>query len=299
MNCPGMFLIYTARPRSYRELPFRMSEFGHVHRHELSGVLSGLTRVRAFTQDDAHIFCSINQIEHEIINIMNMLDKAMQKTGFLEYVIKISTRPESYAGTIENWNIAESALKNALMSMHKLYDIQEGEGAFYGPKIEIQLKDSLGRFWQCGTIQLDFVQPENFDMSFINEKGQSERVVVIHQAIYGSLERFFALLLEHHKGKLPAWLAPIQCRILTITDVQKEYGEKVYNELLHKGIRIEMDYSSDPLNGKIQRAQKDKAFCMIIIGKKEQEQHTISVRFLDGSQKMGISQSDLLDLLSQ
>jgi len=299
MNCPGMFLIYNSRPRSYRELPFRMSEFGHVHRHELSGVLSGLTRVRAFTQDDAHIFCSLAQIKDEIINIMNMLDCAMKKAGFNEYAIKVSTRPNNFSGSIENWDKAENALKEALNEMKKQYEIQQGEGAFYGPKIEIQLKDSLGRMWQCGTIQLDFVQPGNFDMNFVNEHGKQERVVVIHQALYGSLERFFALLLEHHKGKLPCCFAPIQARVLTITDDQREYGEQITMKLLEQGIRCEFDKTSDPLNGKIQHAQRDRVFAMIIIGKKEVEKECVSIRFLDGTQKMGISFDECATLLKQ
>ena len=297
MNCPGAFLIFGSRPRSYRELPLRLSEFGHVHRHEISGVLHGLTRVRAFTQDDAHIFCSHEQIEDEIVMILNLIDSVMTKAGFYDVEIALSTKPESAMGSDEIWSSAIQALEKALVKCNKTFFVKEGEGAFYGPKIEICIKDSLGRKWQCGTIQVDFFQPENFDLSFINAQGKKERPVIIHQAMYGSLERFFAITLEHHKGHLPVWLSPIQARILPITDAQKEYADTLFYACKMADIRCDYDVTSDPLSGKIQRAQHDKIPYMIIVGRKEAEAGLVSLREKDGKQTNGITLAECISLI--
>lgn len=289
MNCPGAFLVYKTRPRSYRELPLRLSEFGGVHRHELSGVLHGLMRVRAFTQDDAHIMCTVDQIEQEIISVLEIIHKMLAKTGFEKISISLATRPEKAMGSVELWNKAIDALKMALEKSGHAYTIKEGEGAFYGPKIEIGIQDSMGRTWQCGTIQVDFMLPENFDLTCIASNGQKERIVVIHHAIYGSLERFFAILLEHYKGKFPFWLAPVQARVLTITDQEGEYGKSIVAALKKAGVRAEIDLSSDPLSGKIKAAQEERIPWMLVIGKKEAAQNTITLRQSDGSQEMGLS----------
>jgi len=295
MNCPGAILTYKTRPRSYRELPLKLSEFGHVHRHELSGVLHGLMRVRAFTQDDAHIFCTIDQVEQEIATIMNMISTMLHKFGFTKINVAISTRPQDSIGSDELWEKAIQALKNALDSSGRPYAIKEGEGAFYGPKIDIDIEDSMGRHWQCGTVQVDFFQPENFDISYVAASGKKERPVIIHQAIYGSLERFFAIVLEHFKGNLPFWLAPIQARILTITDEQKEYAHTIYNLLKQAGVRVEIDLTSDPLAGQIKSAQLEKIPLMVVIGKKEMAQEQVTLRHRDGKQEMGITLPALLE----
>jgi threonyl-tRNA synthetase len=300
MNCPGMFLIYNSRPRSYRELPLRLSEFGHVHRCELSGVLHGLTRVRAFTQDDAHFFCRLSQLEDEILMILSIIDIVMKKAGLLNTQIVITTKPSNASGSAESWEIATNSLMQSLKRFGKDFEISEGDGAFYGPKIEIRVKDNFDRVWTCGTIQVDFVQPENFDMTYINEKGEKERPVVIHQAIYGSLERFFAILLEHHKGHLPFWLAPTQIKILPITDLQHEYSKKVSDFINSNGkFRVLIDESSDPLPSKIQRAQKERIPVMIIIGKKEQIENIVSLRFANGTQKNSVMQDELIKILKE
>lgn len=295
MNCPGMFLIYNNRPRSYRELPFRMFEFGHVHRHELSGVLHGLLRVRAFTIDDGHIFCTQDQLEDEIKTLIGLTFKVLKKFGFENIKVAVSTKPENSIGGDDKWELATNALEEALSKSGIKYIIQEGEGAFYGPKIEFVITDSMGREWQCSTIQVDFFQPENFDMTYVSPEGKLERPVIIHRAIYGSLERFFAVLLEHNKGRLPYWLAPLQVKILTITDDQKEYAEKIHQELLKNNIRVGLDESSDPLSGKIKTAQLDQVPWMIVIGKKEVANNTVTLRHLDGRQENNISINDFVE----
>ena len=295
MNCPGSILVYKDRPHSYRELPLRLAEFGLDHRHELSGVLHGLMRVRAFTQDDAHIYCMPSQIEQEVLKIIEMTYAVYKKFGFESIRVALATKPAKSMGSDAQWNIAIDALKNALNTVGIAYEIAEGEGAFYGPKIEFHILDSMKRSWQCGTVQIDFNQPENFDLSYVSSSGTKERPVMIHRAIYGSLERFFAIVLEHHKGLLPFWLAPIQARILTITDDQAAYGKEVYSLLKHAGIRVEFDESSDPLSGKIKTAQLDKIPWMLVIGKKETEQRTVTLRYFDGKQEMGIGIEKLVE----
>lgn len=293
MNCPGAFLVYNSRPRSYRELPLKLAEFGHVHRHELSGVLHGLMRVRAFTQDDTHIMCTHDQLEQEIINVLELIDITMKKTGFEKLNIALSTKPDDAMGDDSVWEKAIISLKSALEKTGHKYVIQEGEGAFYGPKIEIGIEDSIGRTWQCGTIQVDFFQPENFDLTYVASSGKKERPVIIHHAIYGSLERFFAIILEHHKGKLPFWLAPEQVRVLTITDDQKAYGESIVNELKTLGIRISLDTSSDPISGKIKAAQQMKLPWMLVVGQKEMDNKTITLRHTSGKQEFDLTINEI------
>lgn len=294
MNCPGSILVYKNRPRSYRELPLKLSEFGHVHRHELSGVLHGLLRVRAFTQDDAHIYCMPSHIESVILEILSMIFTTLKKVGFDSIQVALSTKPEKAMGSDALWQEATTALENALKSSHTQYIIKPGDGAFYGPKIEIMIEDSLKRSWTCSTIQLDFFAAENFDLSYISSQGTKERPVIIHQAIYGSLERFFAILLEHYKGNLPFWLSPTQARILTITDAQKEYARILLNDLKKAGIRIDVDTSSDPLSGQIKTAQQEKIPWMLIIGPKEVDTKTITLRLSNGKQEFGLTTHDLL-----
>ncbi len=295
MNCPGAILTYQTRPRSYRELPLKLSEFGHVHRHELSGVLHGLMRVRAFTQDDAHIFCTLEQVEHEVLTILKLAFGVLKKVGFSKVHVALSTKPAKAIDSNNNktWEIATAILKKALDTFGQPYTINEGEGAFYGPKIEIGIEDSMNRTWQCGTVQLDLFQSESFDLSYVTPQGTKGRPVIIHQAIYGSLERFFAILLEHTKGNLPFWLAPLQARILTITDAQKNYAEKIYTAL-KSHMRIDIDHSSDPLAGQIKTAQLEKIPWMIIVGKKEEETQTTTLRFSNGKQEFNLSINDLL-----
>jgi threonyl-tRNA synthetase len=294
MNCPGAILVYSERPHSYRELPMRLAEFGLDHRHELSGVLHGLMRVRAFTQDDAHVFCTLEQIEQEVLNMIKMAYTVYKKFGFNDIRVALATKPEKSMGTQAQWDIAIQALKNALDKNGIAYELAEGEGAFYGPKIEFHILDSMKRSWQCGTIQIDFNQPENFDLTYVTNQGTKERPVMIHRALYGSRERFFAILLEHYKGLLPFWLAPVQVRILTITDDQKEYAHNILQQLKKAGIRAEMDQSSDQISAKIKSAQLEKIPWMLVLGKKEVEQNTITLRYADGKQEFGLTLEALL-----
>ncbi len=289
MNCPGSILIYKTRPRSYRELPLKLAEYGHCHRHELSGVLHGLMRVRAFTQDDAHIYCTAEQLEHEIITIIQMVLQMLSKFNLHDITFAISTRPEKYMGSDDLWQTATQALTQALDKSNASYGIKEGEGAFYGPKIEVVIQDSMGRNWQCGTIQVDFFQPENFDITYINALGLKQRPVIIHQAIFGSLERFFAIILEHCKGNLPFFLAPVQIKILTITDAQKPYAQTLYQALKKRSVRVEVDMSSDPLAGQIKNAQHERIPLMLVVGKREMETQTVALRYQDGRQEPALS----------
>lgn len=297
MNCPGSILVYKSRPRSYRELPLKLAEFGLVHRYELSGVLHGLLRVRAFTQDDAHIYCEPEQIEQEVRHILSIIKKVMATFGFTEITYAISTKPDNAMGSDALWQQATTALKHALEAESLSYNIQEGEGAFYGPKIEVKIKDSMGREWQCGTIQVDFFMPENFDLTYIASGGERRRPVIIHQAIYGSLERFFAILLEHHKGLLPLSIAPVQIKILPITDQEKDYADEIAKTLIESGVRCEVEESSDPLSAKIKSAQMEKIPLMIIIGKQEKLNKKITLRHFDGKQEKDLSTNDILNII--
>lgn len=277
MNCPGGMLVYKSRPHSYRELPMRVAELGLVHRHELSGALHGLMRVRCFTQDDAHIFMMPSQIEKEILGVMKLIDKFYSIFGF-KYHIELSTRPEESLGTDEQWELATNGLKKALESSGKKYKINEGDGAFYGPKIDFHLEDCLGRTWQCGTIQLDFQMPERFDLTYVGEDGEKHRPVMIHRVVLGSIERFIGILTEHFAGAFPLWLAPEQVRILPISDRLQPEAMKIQEELKEAGIRVSVDTRSEKMGYKIREAQLKKVPYMLVIGDKEVETGTVSVR---------------------
>jgi threonyl-tRNA synthetase len=294
MNCPGGIVIYKDRPHSYRELPLRLAEFGHVHRFELSGVLHGLFRVRAFTQDDAHHFCTVDQIESEVVYLLELIEKVYGKFGFKNIKMALSTRPEKYIGTPEAWKKATAALRNGLEKHGIAYKIQEGEGAFYGPKIEVKIEDAMGREWQCGTVQVDFFMPMNFGAEYIDSDQSRKTPVMIHVAIYGSLERFFGILLEHFKGHFPFWLAPVQARVLTITDVQHAYADGIVEALRNVGIRVERDDSGDQISAQIRRAQVEKIPWMLVVGQKEVDQKTITLRHPDGKQEFGVTTETLI-----
>ncbi len=295
MNCPGSILIYASRPRSYRELPLKLAEFGHDHRHELSGVLHGLFRVRGFVMDDAHIYCMPDQLASEIVAILKMVNEVFAKFDFKSVFFMLATRPPKSMGSDELWEKATDALKKGLETLGLPYTIKEGDGAFYGPKIDFGIEDSMGRRWQCATVQVDFAQPENFNLWYIAPNGQKERPVIIHRAIYGSLERFLGILLEHFKGLLPFFISPIQIRLLTITDDQKEYATHIMHRLKEAGVRVELDESSDPISGKIKAATIEKIPWMLIIGKKEAESNTVTLRLYDGKQEPGISIDEVVN----
>lgn len=296
MNCPGSILVYKERPRSYRELPLRLMEFGKVHRHELSGVLHGLFRVRAFTIDDTHIYCTIDQIESEIKTNIGIITRVMKKFGLEKNLhIVLSTKPKKAMGSDEIWTKAINALKNSLEQADLTYEVAEGDGAFYGPKIGFEFIDSMGRAWGCGTIQLDFFQPENFNLSYVASNGSQQRPVILHQAIYGSLERFFGTILEHFKGHLPFWLTPVQARILTISQEQYPTAQALYTQLKNEHMRVEIDTSGATLAAQIKDAQLDKIPWMIILGKKEVENGTLTLRYSTGKQENSISYQTLLD----
>ena len=277
MNCPGGMIIYKQNLHSYRELPIRMGELGLVHRHEMSGVLHGLMRVRAFTQDDAHIFMLPEQIIDEIKGVINLVDRFYNLFGF-PYHVELSTRPENSMGSEEDWEIATNALIQALDEKGIKYVVNEGDGAFYGPKIDFHLQDSLDRTWQCGTIQLDFQMPEKFDLTYIGEDGEKHRPVMIHRVIYGSIERFIGILTEHFAGAFPTWLAPLQVRVLPITERQHDYARQVVAELEKQNIRVDSDFRSEKIGYKIREGQLQKIPYLIILGDKEVEAGTIAVR---------------------
>lgn len=277
MNCPGGMLVYKRKIHSYRDLPERVGELGLVHRHELSGVLHGLMRVRCFTQDDAHIFCLPEQIESEIIQLMKLINEIYTLFGF-KYSIELSTRPENSMGTDEQWNLAIESLKHALEVQNIEYKINEGDGAFYGPKIDFHLEDCLKRTWQCGTIQLDFQMPEKFDLSYIGKDGEKHRPVMLHRVVFGSIERFIGILIEHYAGAFPVWLAPVQVKILPIADSHIDYAKEVSDILTKLGIRVEIDDRNEKIGYKIREAQLEKVPYMIVVGDKEIESKTIGVR---------------------
>ena len=289
MNCPGAILHYQERPRSYKELPLRLAEFGFVHRRELSGVLHGLFRVRGFTQDDSHTFCTVDQIADAVKLILERADTIYKKFGFSNVKYFLSTRPEKSMGSDENWQKATDGLRSALEKQGLQYEVDEGGGAFYGPKIDIKILDAMGREWQCGTCQIDFNQPENFKLEYVDADQSRKRPVIIHVALYGSIERFLGILLEHFKGHLPFWLAPVQVRVLKITDGQADYANSVAEKLIAAGLRIELDHTGDQISAQIRRAQVDKVPWMIVLGKKEQEQNTVTLRLADGTQEFGLT----------
>ena len=277
MNCPGGMIVYKSKLHSYKELPIRAGELGLVHRHEKSGQLNGLFRVRCFTQDDAHIFCLPNQIEDEIKGVMKLVDEVYSKFGF-EYTIELSTRPEDSMGSEELWNMAESALAKVLNDTGREYTINEGDGAFYGPKIDFHIKDCLGRDWQCGTIQLDFQMPERFDLTYIGEDGEKHRPVMLHRVIFGSIERFIGIITEHYAGAFPAWLAPVQVKILAISEAHHDYAKEIEEKFKAAGLRVEMDLREEKIGYKIREAQLQKIPYMIILGEKEKAANAVGVR---------------------
>ena len=277
MNCPGGMLVYKNKMHSYKEFPIRVGELGLVHRHEKSGELNGLFRVRCFTQDDAHIFCLPEQIESEIINLMHLINEVYSIFGF-SYTIELSTRPDNSMGSDEDWALAEGALKEALEDQNLEYHINEGDGAFYGPKIDFHIKDCIGREWQCGTIQLDFQMPERFDLTYIGEDGEKHRPVMLHRVIFGSIERFIGILIEHYAGAFPTWLSPVQVKILPIADSHNEYAQKIQRELEDNGIRVEVDERQEKIGYKIREAQLQKVPYMLVVGDKEKELNAVGVR---------------------
>ncbi|MBS3994845.1 MAG: threonine--tRNA ligase [Alkaliphilus sp.] len=298
MNCPGSMLVYKRKMYSYRDFPIRLAEMGLVHRHELSGALHGLMRVRCFTQDDSHIFMLSEQIKDELVNRIDFIDYIYNVFGF-KYRIELSTRPENSMGTNEEWDIATEALREALEEKRFPYKINEGDGAFYGPKIDFHLEDSIGRTWQCGTIQLDFQMPQRFELSYTGSDGEKHRPVMLHSVIYGSIERFIGILIEHFAGKFPAWIAPVQVKILPIADKFHGYAKEIATKLKNADLRVELDDRNEKIGYKIREAQLLKIPYMIIVGEKEMESNTISVRSRDqgelGSQELEFFIENLLE----
>ena len=281
MNCPGGMLVYKTEPHSYRDLPLRMAELGLVHRHELSGALHGLFRVRCFTQDDAHIFMTWDQMEEEIQNVVRLFDEVYSVFG-LTYQIEVSTMPEDHIGDEKTWDFATETLKKAITDMGKEFVINEGDGAFYGPKLDFHLADSLGRTWQCGTIQLDMQMPERFELEYTGADGEKHRPVMIHRVVLGSIERFIGVITEHFGGAFPAWLTPVQVKVLPVTDRAAEYADGVAKALDDAGFRVEVDHRSEKLGYKIREAQTMKIPYMVVVGDKDMENHTVSIRHRTG-----------------
>lgn len=296
MNCVNHIMVYKSDLRSYRDLPLKLFELGTVHRHEKSGVLHGLMRVRAFTQDDAHVFCTPEQLNGEIVKIIDFVTDVMNVFGF-EFEIEVSTKPEKYIGSDDNWEKATEALFEALKIKGLPYEINEGDGAFYGPKIDIKLKDAIGRFWQCATIQADFNLPERFDLTYIGEDGQKHRPIMLHRVILGSVDRFIGVLTEHFAGSFPVWIAPVQVKVMNITDDSLARCKEVETALRAEGFRVQGDYRNEKINLKIREAQLEKIPHMIILGKNEVENGTITVRLRDGSNKNNLDLSDYISVL--
>lgn len=299
MNCPSHCLLFAGDKHSYRELPLRIADFGRLHRFEKSGVMHGLTRVRTFCQDDAHIFCTMEQLQSEIAGFMKLLNEVYEKLGMTNYKIYLSTRPEKRMGSDEIWDTAEGALKKALESMNMPYEINPGDGAFYGPKLDIMFVDAIQRPWQLGTLQCDFNLPLNFDLKYTGEDNQEHSPVMLHRAILGSLERFIGVYLEHCAGHLPAWLAPTQVAILNVTDRVNPYCEEIEQSLRAQGVRVEFDRRNEKLNFKIREAQVQKVPYMLIVGDKEAETRTLSLRLRDGSQASGIALDTVINHIMQ
>ncbi|MDK8282067.1 MAG: threonine--tRNA ligase [Peptoniphilus lacrimalis] len=298
MNCPGSTLIYSTTPHSYRDLPLRYAEFGLVHRHELSGALHGLFRVRSFTQDDAHIYCLPNQIKSEVFEIIDLANLLYDTFGF-KYSVELSTRPDDYMGDLESWNEAEKALKEALEEKGMPYTINEGDGAFYGPKIDYHLEDAIGRTWQCGTIQLDFQLPQNFELTYVAEDGSKKRPVMLHRALFGSVERFMGILIEHFAGKFPLWLSPVQVEIIPVSEKFKPYAGEVFDQLKKAGIRVKIDERAEKVGYKIREAQLKKVNYMLVIGEKETASHKLSVRKRSGEEVKDVELSKFIEDLKK
>ena len=298
MNCPGGILVYKNKMHSYRELPIRLGELGLVHRHELSGALHGLMRVRNFTQDDAHIFMTPDQIKEEVLGVIRLTDYVYKLFGF-DYHVELSTRPENSMGSDEDWEHATNSLIEALNAAKLEYKLNEGDGAFYGPKIDFHLKDSIGRTWQCGTIQLDFQMPERFDLSYIGPDGEKHRPVMIHRTIFGSIERFIGILIENYAGAFPVWLAPVQVQIMNITDNQINYVKTIENKLLDDDIRVEVDLRNEKIGYKIREAQMEKIPYMIVVGDKEMEKGVVSVRHRKLGDMGTMTIDEFLEMINQ
>jgi len=298
MNCPGGVMVYRSQPHSYRDLPIRMGELGLVHRHELKGALHGLFRVRCFTQDDAHIFMRREQITDEIVGVVHLINEVYNKFGF-KYNVELSTRPEDSMGSDEDWEAATEGLKAALEKLGLPYTINEGDGAFYGPKIDFHLEDSLGRTWQCGTIQLDFQMPLNFDLEYVDEKGEKQRPIMIHRVCFGSIERFIGIITEHFAGKFPVWLAPTQAKVLLVSEKWAEYGDKVYQALRAAKIRCELDSRNEKIGYMIREAQVvGRVPYMVIIGQQEAENGTVSIRNRDTAQTTTMPLDEFLEKIA-
>ncbi|OGQ94410.1 MAG: threonine--tRNA ligase [Deltaproteobacteria bacterium RIFOXYA2_FULL_55_11] len=297
MNCPGHTFIYASKKRSYRDLPLRYADFGRLHRFEKSGVTAGLTRVRSFSQDDAHIFCAPDQIEGEMAALLKMLREVYQTFQFTEMQVKLSTRPDHFIGSLEVWGRAEDSLAQSLKKEGIAYQVNPGDGAFYGPKIDFVVLDALRRGWQLATIQLDFSMPERFDLSYVTPSGTEARPVMIHRAILGSIERFMGILIEHCAGALPVWLAPVQVRVMTVTDEQKEYAQKVFEELKALGWRVELDGRNEKLGYKIREAQMEKIPYAVVIGDREVKEQTISPRRRGGENLKPMCVKDFVEML--
>ena len=298
MNCPGGILIYKNLKRSYRDFPLRMAELGLVARKELSGVLCGLFRVVMFTQDDAHIFSTPEQLKDEVCRIIELTDYIYKILGF-EYHVELSTKPENAMGTAEMWKKAEDVLKDALKSKKLDYKLNPGEGAFYGPKIDFHIKDSMGRTWQLGTIQLDFSMPENFDLTYIGKDGKNHRPAILHRTVYGSLERVIGILVECYKGKFPLWLAPVQVSVLPMNDKNIPYAEKILEKLRENNMRVEIDKDQNTIEYKVRKAQMQKVNYILVIGDKEEKNKTISVRTREGKVKYGVELKDFIEQLEK
>ena len=298
MNCPGGMLVYKMEPRSYKDLPIRMGELGLVHRHEKSGQLHGLMRVRCFTQDDAHIFMTEEQITDEIKKVISLIDEVYSRFGF-KYHVELSTRPEDSIGSDSDWELATEGLKSALDSLGMEYIINEGDGAFYGPKIDFHLEDSIGRTWQCGTIQLDFQLPLRFEAEYVGADGKKHRPIMIHRVVFGSIERFIGILIEHYAGKFPFWLAPVQVKILPLSDRFVDYAVQVQKKMQENNVRCEIDLREEKLGYKIREAQLDKVPYMAIVGEKEKESGTVSLRKRDAGDLGAVSISRFLEIISQ
>ncbi len=293
MNCPGGLLVYKSQPHSYRDLPLRMGELGLVHRHEKSGALHGLMRVRCFTQDDAHIFMTEEQITDEIKGVVRLIDEVYSLFGF-KYHVELSTRPEDSMGSDEEWELATNGLRKALEEMNLDYVVNEGDGAFYGPKIDFHLEDSLGRTWQCGTIQLDFQLPMRFEADYIGADGEKHRPIMIHRVVFGSIERFIGILIEHYAGKFPVWLAPVQAKVLPISDKTSEYAQQVYRKLRESGVRCEYDDRPEKIGYKIREAQMEKVPYMVITGAQEAENGTVAIRYRDSGENVTMTLEEFI-----
>ncbi len=299
MNCPGGVMVYASKPHSYRELPMRVGELGLVHRHEMRGALHGLFRVRCFTQDDAHIFMRKDQIQDEIMGVVHLINEVYEKFGF-KYFIELSTRPEDSMGSDEDWEAATNGLRGALEKLGLPYIINEGDGAFYGPKIDFHLEDCLGRTWQCGTIQLDFQMPLNFNLEYVDEHGEKQRPIMIHRVCFGSIERFIGIITEHFAGKFPAWLAPVQVKVIPVSDKTLDYSEKVYAAVKASGVRCELDARNEKVGYKIREAQQvERVPYMLVLGAKEAESGTVSVRNRDTGDTEEMSLDAFMSFISE